>query len=330
MIANGISSILSPEHMRITQRTTDRMANILLHVENEQIGCSSYIRNHEPFNCRLNHPSSYWQPTINNEICRDVWLTVDFRKQTIITKILIQGSQFHDKYIKTLWIDSSDDGCNWKTHSLGEIQCAYKHILVTTDDDTSDMMSIVRDSSIITDDIHSKTTMDELFGTSVHPSSTSVIDMSNNSNSNANRTAIIDIWPNINSRFVRIRPSTYHVHCALRLDIYGYSCVNEGVHLSLARARVVSLDDTVGHNRKQLLRVLKNRPTDTKAIQIDCKAVITGALDISNMLDVGFLKTTKNNYVCIFTTADVESSESLVLCMYCLFVLLFVLLCVCV
>ena len=68
--------------------------------------------------CRFNNPSSYWRPSLNNELLRNCWIAFDLEMKTLITKIYIQGSQDHKEYVNKLWIDYSDDGCEWNQHPM--------------------------------------------------------------------------------------------------------------------------------------------------------------------------------------------------------------------
>ena len=90
-----------------------------------KISVSSYDEVHDPSQCKLNNPHNHWSPTVENENSRDVWITFDLGMKRVIDKIHIQGSQNHKQYVKSIWIDYSDDGCQWKSHPMRAIICKY-------------------------------------------------------------------------------------------------------------------------------------------------------------------------------------------------------------
>ncbi len=48
---------------------------------------------------------------------------------------------------------------------------------------------------------------------------------------------------------------------------------------------------------------------NTRLIQVDCNAVIRKALDEARMSYVGFVETDKHNYLCVFSSADLDATE---------------------
>ena len=100
-------------------------------IKNKQISSNSSTLGYEAYFCRLNNNKSYWKPNINDlKLNNEIWIKIDLKLQTKISKIRIQGTQNHNEYIKSLWIDYSDNGCNWLSYSIkNEIQCIYNKII---------------------------------------------------------------------------------------------------------------------------------------------------------------------------------------------------------
>eukprot|EP01083_Nonionella_stella_P063407 164768_1 len=115
------------------------------------------------------------------------------------------------------------------------------------------------------------------------------------------------IWPAIAARFIRIRPCNVHHKVAIRLQLYGFKQIISAGNLSFAR--VVTLYDVNECDRNKLMEKVRNLPTNTAVIQVDCYNVISAALDRAGLTNVGFLKTDDNNFISIFTTSNSEQSE---------------------
>eukprot|EP01084_Bolivina_argentea_P115768 205818_1 len=115
--------------------------------------------------------------------------------------------------------------------------------------------------------------------------------------------AEIIIWPPIHARFLRIRPHEYYKDIALRFDIYGPAVSR------LEFARVVKYGDLSDEERHCALSKIKHCTQNTRVIQVDCQAEIRRALDSANMSYVGFVETSKNNYLCVFSTSDLATTE---------------------
>eukprot|EP01084_Bolivina_argentea_P077774 141101_1 len=123
-----------------------------------------------------------------------------------------------------------------------------------------------------------------------------------NTNSH-DKYAEIEIWPPIHARFIRIRPTKYCISIAMRFDFYGPSTNR------LEYARVIKYGDLSEEDRHSANLKLKHATMNTRLIQVDCKAVIRKALNDAGMSYVGFVETDKNNYLCVFSTADLTATE---------------------
>eukprot|EP01084_Bolivina_argentea_P068786 125209_1 len=144
-------------------------------ISNSQISASSYQKGYEPSQCRFNNTNTFWQP-LNTQNILDTWLRIDLGMKKMITKLLLQGSPNHSSYIKSFWIDYSNDCCQWKCHPLGEIKCKYKQ------NNNSQSLHVLLD---------------------------------NNNNKNDSYATIM-IWPAIAARFIRIRPCNVQHKLAIR------------------------------------------------------------------------------------------------------------------
>ena len=105
---------------------------IIHYVANDQIGASSCSPNFEPFRGRLNNPKSCWKPSANEKYLNNSWICVDFCEKRMITKLRLQGSpNGNECYVKSVWIDYSDDGTEWQCHNTlnahAQIECEYVH-----------------------------------------------------------------------------------------------------------------------------------------------------------------------------------------------------------
>ena len=243
-------------------------------IQDSQIGASSFEQGYEPSQCRLNNPTSYWQPSKSDQTTLDTWLRIDLGMKSMITKLYMQGSQDHSSYIKSFWIDYSDDCCQWKSHPLGEIKCKYKNHNIKGDADKH---------------------LTEL-------------GLLKNDESKHAVFAKISIWPAISARFIRIRPYDISNKVALRMELFGFR-ENLVSAANLSFARVVTLYDVNETDKQKLMQRVTNLPANTKVIQVDCKAVISAALDRAGLTSVGFLHADDDNFICVFTTPGAELSE---------------------
>eukprot|EP00484_Ammonia_sp_Unknown_P028189 CAMPEP_0197025448 /NCGR_PEP_ID=MMETSP1384-20130603/5784_1 /TAXON_ID=29189 /ORGANISM="Ammonia sp." /LENGTH=884 /DNA_ID=CAMNT_0042453977 /DNA_START=20 /DNA_END=2674 /DNA_ORIENTATION=+ len=228
-------------------------------IKNSQIAASSCQDGFDPFKCRLNHPSKCWKPHLKAMKMGNSWIQIDLKERKFITKILIQGSKGNEAYIKSFWLDSSDDASTWKCHNGTEGE--YKCVFNKTDEGYEEV----------------KTTDDY---------------------------AEVVVWPPIHGRFIRIRPHDYHKEIALRFDLHGVLTKETDF------AREVRFGDLPQSHRADVIRKYqRDLPVDKLLIQVDCRALIRGALDKAGFDYVGFLETDKDNYLAVFSTADLTATE---------------------
>ena len=272
--ASDIEKLESSSSLKIKVSESSNYHNINNCILDSQIGASSFEPQFEPSQCRLNNPDSYWQPSKSDQTTLDTWLRIDLGMKTLVTKLYMQGSQNHSSYIKSFWIDYSDDCCQWKSHPLGEIKCKYKNHNIKGDADKH---------------------LNEL-------------GLLSNDDSNASIFAKISIWPAISARFIRIRPYDICNKVALRMELFGFRD-NLVSAANLSFARVVTLYDVNERDKQKLMQRVTNLPANTKVIQVDCKAVISAALDRAGLTSVGFLRADDDNFICVFTTPGAELSE---------------------
>ena len=121
------TSKFNKQEEEIKHQTT-KPQNTNIHHLSFMISASSYSPSHEPSQCRLNNPQSYWKPCKDDEILRNVWISFDLEEKRPITKICIQGSLDHTEYVESLWIDYSHDGCKWYNHPAKKIKCKYNSL----------------------------------------------------------------------------------------------------------------------------------------------------------------------------------------------------------
>ena len=155
--------------------------------------------------------------------------------------------------MESFWIDYSDDCCQWQSHPQGEIKCKYM-----------DHSRRSKKSSIG----HGK----------LQPISESASD------DGTSFYAKVMIWPTITARFIRIRPYTIKNKVAVRMELFGHRDIKKTANEA---ARVVTLMDVNERDKGALMERTKNLPADTRVIQVDCKAVITAALDKAKITSVG-------------------------------------------
>ena len=68
-----------------TMRSLPRMT-----IPDEAISVSSFHEDHPPYTARLNHPDSYWRPSLEQELGRNVWIAIDLGRRQFVDKIQIQ------------------------------------------------------------------------------------------------------------------------------------------------------------------------------------------------------------------------------------------------
>ena len=223
---------------------------------------------HDPSQCKLNNPHNYWSPTLSNENSRDVWITFDLGMKRIMDKIHIQGSQNHKQYVQSIWIDYSDDGCQWKSHPMRAIRCKYYS--------NPSVKQLHWLNNIPLNKVNSNEEDDSLYSTqsinSLYPK-----------HDHETETASIKIWPVINAQFIRIRPYEWHNRISMRIELFGPKTPRAEF------GRIVTLDTVNERDKNSLINILKDKPANTKAIQVDCKAVITAALDRAGCISYGFV-----------------------------------------
>ena len=59
---------------------------------------------------------------------------------------------------------------------------------------------------------------------------------------------------------------------------------------------------------------VKGACSTTRVIQVDCRQFIRRALDASGLSYVGFMQTDMDNFLCIFSTADLHATERMSIC----------------
>ena len=88
--------------------------------EKDNIIASSFQQGFEPFQA-INDDDSFWKPIIN----QGSFIQIDLKAIKQITRLEVYGNKDHTMYINSLWIDYSNDGCQWKSHFAQETECIY-------------------------------------------------------------------------------------------------------------------------------------------------------------------------------------------------------------
>ncbi len=178
---------------------------------------------------------------------KNSWICVDLKKKTSVTRLRLQGSPGNTSRVESIWIDHSNDGSNWLCHHAvcGEIECVYDKTI------EYDMYSA----------------QSQLAG----------------DGKKRDKFAEIDIWPPIQTRFVRLRPSSYHQEVALRFDLFGPPIARQQF------ARDVRIGDLCQQDRATAMAKIKGSSLESRVIQVDCQSVIRGALDRANLNYVGYV-----------------------------------------
>ena len=102
-------------------------------IEDRQITAGSGAQSHEPFQCRLNNPISCWKPSKKLSKFNNSWIAVDLQQQTKVTKMRIQGNVGNTSYVKSIWIDYSNNGAKWECYNENrEIECIPDEFAKTT------------------------------------------------------------------------------------------------------------------------------------------------------------------------------------------------------
>eukprot|EP01083_Nonionella_stella_P014734 41322_1 len=237
-----------------------------------QISVSSYDNAHDATQCRLNNPSNYWSPSIENETARDVWICFDLKDKKFVDKIRIQGDLKHSAYVQSFWIEYSNDLCEWRSHPMGRIQCKY----IASSHDLSESFI---DTSVMTD---------------------YALD-----NPSRYHMASVRLWPVIHAQFIRIRPYQWKQRIAMRLELFG----NERDLLNQPLGKIVSAKTVSPQYKEILMEALTHKSMDTKAIQIDCKAIVIKAMGDAGCTSYGVIDTDQHNYLLVFTTPNSARSE---------------------
>jgi len=120
---------------------------------------------------------------------------------------------------------------------------------------------------------------------------------------NEEQYAIIKVWPSIHAQFIRLRPSDWHNHVALRAEIYGSKTQQ------IQFGRVVTLNTIHPKEKQHLMEMLKHKSPDTKVIQVNLKAVVCAALDRAGLRKYSVLKGEDGHYIIVFTTSGGLESE---------------------
>eukprot|EP01083_Nonionella_stella_P007309 21135_1 len=240
----------------------------------KQISASSCQQNHEPNQCRFNHPKSFWKPSLSDQKLRNVWISFNLGRKTLVTAIAIQGNVKHDEYISSLYIDYSDDGCSFVSHPMRCIKCKYMEKL-----------------QMPMDTLRSVYYLEDESNTDQNPYQSEY------------KYAVIKIWPSIDAQFIRIRPQDWVNNIALRMELYGPK------QQQIEFGRVVTANTVIPSHRSTLMELLKNKPADTKVIQINLKAVVCAALDRAGLRQYGIVNADDEHYICTFTTPCAMMSE---------------------
>ena len=85
------------------------------------------------------------------------------------------------------------------------------------------------------------------------------------SSGNKWKYAVIKLWPSIDAQFIRIRPSDWSEHIAIRIEFFS---PKQRQHQF---GRVVTLNTVNARDKPVLMELLKNKSMDTKVIQVDLK-----------------------------------------------------------
>ena len=91
-------------------------------IADEDIVASSFEPGFEPFRGRLCNPDSCWRARATDSCC---FLQIDLNATKQISRMHIQGDTGHTCYCKSIWVDWSADGAEWKSWSKREIKLVY-------------------------------------------------------------------------------------------------------------------------------------------------------------------------------------------------------------
>ena len=113
--------------------------------------------------------------------------------------------------------------------------------------------------------------------------------------------ATIRVWPPIHAQYVRIRPWKWKLHIALRMELFGRDENSESSNeWGYLNAKLVTAKTVCPQFKPQLLEKMKNRGTECKAIQFDCRHIIRTALSRCG--------------VTTYSMVDVDANNTLLLC----------------
>ena len=246
-------------------------------IATDQISASSHHEGCPPSAVRLNHPSLCWRPSLQNELDRAVWIAFDLGSKRVVDGVQLQGSHDEACYVREFWIDYSDDGCSWTGHSMRAIRCRY----IETRSKAVSPKQIPRTEATFTHSVHSE---DKMGGPSPLEEDQSVIaNFAAMTNRTPYRLCTVKIWPVIKARFVRIRPTKWRQHAALRLELLQSARPLESQQIG----RVFDLKtvdaEYEGELRAKLERARRDRDgagdiMEMKAVQMDCRFMIKQAM----------------------------------------------------
>ena len=90
-------------------------------IEDHCIRATSFMKGHEPNQCRLNG-GSCWKPDKADMMPS---ITIDLGIEKQLTVLVIQGNVNNTEYCRAIWLDGSTDGAEWRSWSKTEIKLTY-------------------------------------------------------------------------------------------------------------------------------------------------------------------------------------------------------------
>ena len=252
------------------------------------IRASSFRKDCEPYKCSFYHTNHCWMPTENDQSFGNPWIWFDLQYVECITKIKVQKHPQGDSYIKSFWLDYSDDCCQWKTYDTRELVTQYHDWDSESDEDDEE-----EDDG------------DENKGDDNDNNISGTKNLNENSNIN-NDTSEHHIWPHIKARFIRIRPCEYHNNIALRLEIYSIEDTNKMQDFS----RMIQPSKLNDKHRKVCYQLISNLSAGKYVQQLDCSKWVQNALEKAQINHAGFIELDgADSLLCMFSTSDGASSE---------------------
>eukprot|EP01083_Nonionella_stella_P094493 265124_1 len=263
-------------------------------IADEDISVSSFKQTQDgcypPEHIRLNTPNGYWSPTDNNSRSRDVWVCFDLGGKKLVDMIQVQGNLDHTAYVQALWIEYSDDMCAWKSHPMRKIKCHYMASDHTKQEQKHDDEER-KGGELGTPQLLDKTSSVLSFASSMHGMEY--------------ETASIKLWPVINAQFIRIRPTKWKDHIAMRLEILGNDRALDHQQIG----KMVTANTVCAKFKHQLQPLLVNKGQDTSAIQIDCKAIVNKAMELAGCTSFSLIDTDDTNCLLVVTTPNAPISD---------------------